>query len=162
MGCPVPAYAAIYAASSFYNFSFGCTPFYSTFHSQQSDLHTFVLRVFLTFSCLPPVSQCSRNSRLPDALREANCHIFGHGPPRKFFWPVIGFLLPLQCQAGMAGLLTSCRHSRETVPLAGILRMRPSEASRFVFCFFHYRFWPKSQSFSVAKIVCGRERLDKP
>lgn len=27
---------------------------------------------------------------------------------------------------------------------------------------FHYCFWPKSQSFSAAKIVCGRERLDKP
>ena len=27
---------------------------------------------------------------------------------------------------------------------------------------FHYCFWAKSQSFSAAKIVCGRERLDKP
>lgn len=27
---------------------------------------------------------------------------------------------------------------------------------------FHYCFWPKSQSFSATKIVCGRERLDKP
>ena len=51
------------------------------------------------------------------------------------FWPAIGSFLPLQCQAGVAGLPTSCRHYGENMP-ACALRTRPSEARRFVFYFF--------------------------
>lgn len=86
-------------------------------------------------SCLPPASHCSRNRRLPDALLETGCRTSGHGPPRRAFWPAIDSFLPLQCQAGVAGLLTSCRHYEERMP-ACALRTRPSEARRFVFYFF--------------------------
>ena len=50
-------------------------------------------------------------------------------------WPSTGSFLPLQCQAGVAGLPTSCRHYGENMP-ACALRTRPSEARRFVFYFF--------------------------
>ena len=118
-------------------FSFGCTtPFYSTFHSLRSDPHAFARRgYFCPLSCLPPASHCSRNRRLPDALLEAGCLTSGHGPPRRAFWPAIGSFLPLQCQAGVAGLPTSCRHYGKNMP-ACALRTRPSEARRFVFYFF--------------------------
>ena len=118
-------------------FSFGCTtPFYSTFHSLRSDPHAFARRgYFCPLSCLPPASHCSRNRRLPDALLEAGCLTSGHGPPRRAFWPAIDSFLPLQCQAGVAGLPTSCRHCGERMP-ACALRTRPSEARRFVFYFF--------------------------
>lgn len=101
-------------------FSFGCTtPFYSTFHSLRSDPHAFARRgYFCPLSCLPPASHCSRNRRLTDALLEAGCRTSGHGPPRRAFWPAIGSFLPLQCQAGVAGLPTSCRHCGDVCLLA--------------------------------------------
>ena len=80
-------------------------------------------------------SHCSRNRRLTDALRKAGCRTSGHDPPRRTFWPAIGSFLPLQCQAGVAGQPTSCRHYGENMP-ACALRTRPSEARRFVFYFF--------------------------
>ena len=117
-------------------FSFGCIPFYITFHSQKSTPHAFARRGHsCPHSCLPPASHCSRNRRLPDALRKAGCRTSGHDPPRRAFWPAIGSFLPLQCQAGVAGLPTSCRHYGENMP-ACALRTRPSEARRFVFYFF--------------------------
>ena len=125
---------------SFFIF-FGCTtPFYSTFHSLRSDPHAFARRgYFCPLSCLPPASHCSRNRRLPDALLETGCLTSGHGPPRRAFWPAIGSFLPLQCQAGVAGLPTSCRHCGERMP-ACALRTRPSEARRFMFYFFTIAF----------------------
>lgn len=66
---------------------------------------------------------------------KAGCRTSGYGPPRRAFWPTIGSFLPLQCQAGVAGLPTSCRHYGESMP-ACVLRTRPSEAHRFVFYFF--------------------------
>ena len=89
---------------------------------------------FCPLSCLPPASHCSRNRHLPDALRKAGCRTSGHDPPRRAFWSAIGSFLPLQCQAGVAGLPTSCRHYGENMP-ACALRTRPSEARRFVFYF---------------------------
>ena len=123
-------------------FSFGCTtPFYSTFHSLRSDPHAFARRggYSCPLSCLPPASHCSRNRHLPDALRKAGCRTSGHDPPRRAFWSAIGSFLPLQCQAGVAGLPTSCRHYGESVP-ACVLRTRPSEARRFMFYFFTIAF----------------------
>lgn len=73
-------------------------------------------------SCLPPASHCSRNRRLPAALRKAGCRTSGHDPPRRAFWPAIGSFLPLQCQGcgwpadfmpgttGRVCLLVSCGH----------------------------------------------------
>ena len=117
-------------------FSFGCIPFYITFHSQKSTPHAFARRGHsCPLSCLPPASHCSRNRRLTDALRKAGCRTSGHDPPRRAFWSAIGSFLPLQCQAGVAGLPTSCRHYGENMP-ACALRTRPSEARRFVFYFF--------------------------
>lgn len=116
-------------------FSFGYIPFYITFHSQKSTPHAFARRGHsCPLSCLPPASHCSRNRRLTDALRKAGCRTSGHDPPRRAFWPAIGSFLPLQCQAGVAGLPTSCRHYGENMP-ACALRTRPSEARRFVFYF---------------------------
>lgn len=117
-------------------FSFGYIPFYITFHSQKSTPHAFARRGYsCPLSCLPPASHCSRNRRMPDALRKAGCRTSGHDPPRRAFWSAIGSFLPLQCQAGVAGLPTSCRHYGENMP-ACALRTRPSEARRFVFYFF--------------------------
>lgn len=85
-------------------------------------------------SCLPPASHCSRNRRLPAALRKAGCRTSGHDPPRRAFWPAIGSFCRFNVK-GVAGLPTSCRHYGESVP-ACVLRTRPSEARRFVFYFF--------------------------
>lgn len=80
-------------------FSFGCIPFYITFHSQKSASHAFARKGdFCPLSCLPPASHCSRNRHLPDALRKAGCRTSGHDPPRRAFWSAIGSFLPLQCQ----------------------------------------------------------------
>lgn len=111
-------------------------------------------------SCLPPASHCSRNRRLPAALRKAGCRTSGHDPPRRAFWPAIGSFLPLQCQGcgWPADFMPALRGECACLCLADTSFRSPS----LRVLLFHYCFWPKSQSFSAAKIVCGRERLDKP
>lgn len=111
-------------------------------------------------SCLPPASHCSRNRRLPAALRKAGCRTSGHDPPRRTFWPAIGSFLPLQCQGcgWPADFMPALRGECACLCLADTSFRSPS----LRVLLFHYCFWPKSQSFSAAKIVCGRERLDKP
>ena len=143
-------------------FSFGCTtPFYCTFHSLRSDPHAFARRGHsCPLSCLPPASHCSRNRRLTAALRKAGCRTSGHDPPRRAFWPAIGSFLPLQCQGcgWPADFMPALRGECACLCLADTSFRSPS----LHVLLFHYCFWPKSQSFSAAKIVCGRERLDKP
>ena len=141
-------------------FSFGCIPFYITFHSQKSTPHAFARRE--GFSARFPACLL-----LPIAAGTDTCRMLCAKPavelpvmtlPRRAFWPAIGSFLPLQCQ----GVWLACRlHAGTTgksVP-ACVLRTRPSEARRFMFYFFTIAFGAKSQSFSAAKIVCGRERL---
>lgn len=115
---------------------------------------------FCPLSCLPPASHCSLNRHLPDVLRKAGCRTSGHDPPRRAFWPAIGSFLPLQCQGcgWPADFMPALRGECACLCLAGTSFRSPS----LHVLLFHYCFWPKSQSFSAAKIVCGRERLDKP
>lgn len=117
-------------------------------------------RDFCPLSCLPPASHCSRNRHLPDALRKAGCRTSGHDPPRRAFWSAIGSFLPLQCQGcgWPADFMPALRGECACLCLADTSFRSPS----LRVLLFHYCFWPKSQSFSAAKIVCGRERLDKP
>ena len=117
-------------------------------------------RDFCPLSCLPPASHCSRNRHLPDALRKAGCRTSGHDPPRRAFWPAIGSFLPLQCQGcgWPADFMPALRGECACLCLADTSFRSPS----LHVLLFHYCFWAKSQSFSAAKIVCGRERLDKP
>lgn len=117
-------------------------------------------RNFCPLSCLPPASHCSRNRHLPDALRKAGCRTSGHDPPRRAFWPAIGSFLPLQCQGcgWPADFMPALRGECACLCLADTSFRSPS----LHVLLFHYCFWAKSQSFSAAKIVCGRERLDKP
>ena len=104
-------------------FSFGCIPFYITFHSQKSTPHAFARRGHsCPLSCLPPASHCSRNRRLPDALRKAGCRTSGHDPPRRAFWPPLApfcrfnvkrVWLACRLHAGTTGricLLAPCGH----------------------------------------------------
>ena len=117
-------------------YSFGCTtPFYSTFHSLRSDPHAFARRGYsCPLSCLPPASHCSRNRRLPAALRKPAVEL----PVMTLHAGLFGLPLAPFCRfnvKGVAGLPTSCRHYGESVP-ACVLRTRPSEARRFVFYFF--------------------------
>ena len=143
-------------------FSFGCTTlFYSTFHSLRSDSHAFACRGYsCPLSCLPPASHCSRNRCLPDALLETGCRASGHGPPRRAFGP------PLTPFA--ASMSSGCGWSADFMPALwgtyACLRLADTSfrSPSLRVLLFHYCFWPKSQSFSAAKIVCGRERLDKP
>lgn len=82
-------------------------------------------------SCLPPASHCSRNRRLPAALRKAGF------PVMTLHAGLFGLPLAPFCRfnvKGVAGLPTSCRHYGENMP-ACALRTRPSEARRFVFYF---------------------------
>lgn len=76
------------------------------------------------------------------------------------FWPAIGSFLPLQCQGcgWPADFMPALRGECACLCLADTSFRSPS----LHVLFFHYCFWAKSQSFSAAKIVCGRERLDKP
>ena len=115
---------------------------------------------FCPLSCLPPASHCSLNRHLPDALRKAGCRTSGHDPPRRAFWPAIGSFLPLQCQGcgWPADFMPALRGECACLCLADTSFRSPS----LHVLLFHYCFWAKSQSFSAAKIVCGRERLDKP
>ena len=117
-------------------------------------------RDFCPLSCLPPASHCSRNRHLPDALRKAGCRTSGHDPPRRAFWSAIGSFLPLQCQGcgWPADFMPALRGECACLCLADTSFRSPS----LHVLLFHYCIWAKSQSFSAAKIVCGRERLDKP
>lgn len=141
-------------------FSFGYIPFYITFHSQKSSPHAFARREGFLPAFLPPASHCSRNRHLPDALRKAGCRTSGHDPPCRAFWPAIGSFLPLQCQGcgWPADFMPALRGECACLCLADTSFRSPS----LHVLLFHYCFWAKSQSFSAAKIVCGRERLDKP
>lgn len=142
-------------------FSFGCIPFYITFIRKKAPLMLLPAeRNFCPLSCLPPASHCSRNRHLPDALRKAGCRTSGHDPPRRAFWPAIGSFLPLQCQGcgWPADFMPALRGECACLCLADTSFRSPS----LHVLLFHYCFWAKSQSFSAAKIVCGRERLDKP
>ena len=117
-------------------FSFGCTtPFYCTFHSLRSDPHAFARRgaflpAFLPASCFP-----LQPEQTPDGcFAQSRLLNFRSWPSTQGFLARHWLLLPLQCQAGVAGLPTSCRHYGENMP-ACALRTRPSEARRFVFYF---------------------------
>ena len=135
-------------------FSFGCIPFYITFHSQKSTPHAFARRegflpAFLPASCFP----------LQPEQTPAGCFAQSR-PPRGAFWPAIGSFLPLQCQGcgWPADFMPALRGECACLCLADTSFRSPS----LHVLLFHYCFWAKSQSFSAAKIVCGRERLDKP
>lgn len=143
------------------------------FYFLLAALHPFIahsIRCGATLMLLPaggvflpaflPASHCSRNRRLPAALRKAGCRTSGHDPPRRAFWPAIGSFLPLQCQGcgWPADFMPALRGECACLCLADTSFRSPS----LRVLLFHYCFWPKSQSFSAAKIVCGRERLDKP
>ena len=142
-------------------FSFGCIPFYITFHSQKSTTHAFARRegflpAFLPASCFP----LQPEQTPAGCFAQSGCRTSGHDPPRRAFWPAIGSFLPLQCQGcgWPADFMPALRGECACLCLADTSFRSPS----LHVLLFHYCFWAKSQSFSAAKIVCGRERLDKP
>ena len=118
--------------------------------------------VFLPLSAFlsVPFPRCNRNRQLSAATLEAFGLIFPHIPPRrKPPLPAACFHMLLQFQSDSVGLVTSAdigRSRAAPVTCDASSRIR----CHYVFCFFITQcFWPKSQSFSVAKIVCSRERL---
>lgn len=144
-------------------FSFGCTtPFYSTFHSLRSDPHAFARRGHsCPLSCLPPASHCSRNRRLTDALLEGRLSNFRSWPSTQGFLARHWLLFAVSMSSGCgwpADFMPALWGTYACLRLADTSFRSPS----LRVLLFHYCFWPKSQSFSAAKIVCGRERLDKP
>lgn len=116
-------------------FSFGCIPFYITFHSQKAPLMLLPARgISARFpACLLlPIAAGTDTCRMLCAkpaveLPVMTLHAELFGPPLA---PFCRFNVK-----GVAGLPTSCRHYGESVP-ACVLRRRPSEARRFMFYFF--------------------------
>lgn len=117
-------------------FSFGCIPFYITFHSQKKRLSCFCpqrgISARFPACLLLPIAAGTDTCRMLCAkpaveLPVMTLHAELFGPPLA---PFCRFNVK-----GVAGLPTSCRHYGESVP-ACVLRRRPSEARRFMFYFF--------------------------
>lgn len=121
-------------------FSFGCIPFYITFHSQKSTPSCFCpqrgISARFPACLLLPIAAGTDTCRMLCAkpaveLPVMTLHAGLFGPPLA---PFCRFNVK-----GVAGLPTSCRHYGESVP-ACVLRTRPSEARRFMFYFFTIAF----------------------
>ena len=143
-------------------FSFGCTtPFYSTFHSLRSDPHAFARRGGIPArfpACLLlPIAAGTDACRLLYAKPAVELPVMTlHAGLFACHW----LLFAAQCQGcgWPADFMPALRGECACLCLADTSFRSPS----LRVLLFHYCFWPKSQSFSAAKIVCGRERLDKP
>ena len=144
-------------------FSFGCTtPFYCTFHSLRSDPHAFARRgaflpAFLPASCFP-----LQPEQTPDGcFAQSRLLNFRSWPSTQGFLARHWLLFAASMSSGCgwpADFMPALRGEYACLRLADTSFRSPS----LRVLLFHYCFWPKSQSFSAAKIVCGRERLDKP
>lgn len=139
MGCPVPAYAANYSASSFYNFFLLAAPPFIT-HAIRNRATFMLLPAggFLPLSAFlsVPFPRCNWNRQLSAASLEAFGLIFPHIPPRrKPPLPAACFHMLLQFQSDSVGLVTSAdigRNRAAPVTCDASSRIR----CHYVFCFF--------------------------
>lgn len=164
MYLPIPFYHGYFPGAGIpFLFSFGCTtPFYCTFHSLRSDPHAFARRghswpAFLPASCFP-----LQPEQTPDGcFAQSRLLNFRSWPSTQGFLARHWLLFAASMSSGCgwpADFMPALRGEYACLRLADTSFRSPS----LRVLLFHYCFWPKSQSFSAAKIVCGRERLDKP
>ena len=143
MGCPVPAYAANYSASSFYNFFLLAAPPFITHAIRNRATSCFCPQ---GYSCRFPLSRSLRpNFPAYPSTQEASV------ASRLFSYAAS---IPIRFR----GSGDFSRHWQESCRPCDLRCVLPNPMSLCVLLF-HKCFWPKSQSFSVAKIVCSRERL---
>lgn len=142
-------------------FSFGCAPFYNTCHSQPGDLHAFARRGipaafrFLVGSFSPMQPEQTAIGCLTRSLRP-NFPAYPSTQEASVASRLFSYAASIPIRFRRSGDFS--RHWQESCRPCDLRCVLPNPMSLCVLLF-HKCFWPKSQSFSVAKIVCSRERL---